>query len=119
MRPPPLTKRHAKGSSVTREEEFMERAPIVPDDEVVPGASETSGMVNLSALSLPQTGFAKAKRQKVITTLNLSSRTCKWPIGDPARPDFHYCGEPPRPGRVYCGTHDSMSYQPVTRRKPG
>ncbi|HEX3483908.1 MAG TPA: GcrA family cell cycle regulator [Micropepsaceae bacterium] len=57
-------------------------------------------------------------RSRKVTTLTLSSRTCKWPIGDPAKEDFHYCGLPPQSGRPYCDTHDSMSYQPAPRKKP-
>lgn len=27
-----------------------------------------------------------------LTLLQLSERTCKWPIGDPLNEDFHFCG---------------------------
>lgn len=54
--------------------------------------------------------------RKVVTTLNLTSRTCKWPIGDPTQADFHYCGQLPQTGRPYCTAHDDMSYQPQRKR---
>jgi len=54
---------------------------------------------------------------KLVTTATLTSRTCKWPIGDPAEPGFHYCGHPPEVGRPYCDPHDVRSYQPNARRK--
>jgi GcrA cell cycle regulator len=47
---------------------------------------------------------------KFVTTATLTSRTCKWPIGDPAEADFHYCGHPPRAGGPYCQMHDEKSY---------
>ncbi|HXI99628.1 MAG TPA: GcrA family cell cycle regulator [Micropepsaceae bacterium] len=100
---------------MTQEDEFMERAGLVLDNEAGLDGGELGGTDNLPALPLPSA--VKTRKRKVITTLTLSSRTCKWPIGDPARSDFHYCGDLPQPGRVYCGTHESMSYQPMTRRK--
>lgn len=60
---------------------------------------------------------AQKPRRRLVTTLTLSSSTCKWPIGDPAKSDFHYCGLPPQSGRPYCETHDNMSYQPTPRRR--
>lgn len=53
---------------------------------------------------------------KFVTTATLTSRTCKWPIGDPTEPGFHYCGHPPEAGRPYCEAHDQRSYQAVRRR---
>jgi len=60
----------------------------------------------------------KLANRKLVTTLTLTSRTCKWPIGDPARSGFHYCGRLPQSGRPYCETHDRMSYQSTPRRRP-
>ena len=54
--------------------------------------------------------------RKSITTLTLTSSTCKWPFGDPTSLDFHYCGQPPQAGRPYCDTHDRMSYQSAQRK---
>ena len=54
---------------------------------------------------------------KFVTTDTLTSRTCKWPIGDPSESDFHYCGHPPELGRPYCDAHDRRSYQSTARRK--
>jgi GcrA cell cycle regulator len=69
----------------------------------------------------PQPVIGKAVRKPVsrkLTTMGLTSATCKWPIGDPTQPDFHYCGRPPQSGRPYCDTHDNMSYQSTPRKRP-
>ena len=34
--------------------------------------------------------------------LDLNDRICKWPIGHPGEPDFHFCGQPANPGFPYC-----------------
>jgi GcrA cell cycle regulator len=58
------------------------------------------------------------KRPKMVTTLTLTSDNCRWPFGDPTKSGFHYCGRLPQLGRPYCDTHDRMSYQASTRKKP-
>jgi GcrA cell cycle regulator len=58
----------------------------------------------------------RSTKPKLVTTLTLTSATCRWPFGDPATPDFHYCGELPQTGGIYCDTHDSMS-RPANQRK--
>ncbi len=35
---------------------------------------------------------------------------CLWPIGDPGRPEFHFCGEPATPGKPYCDAHCAKAY---------
>lgn len=47
----------------------------------------------------------------------LTERTCKWPIGDPALEDFHFCGHPSQEGRPYCGFHGRIAYQAVPERR--
>src|SRR5436305_11624344 len=34
--------------------------------------------------------------------LDLNDRVCKWPIGHPGEPDFHFCGKPSNPGFPHC-----------------
>jgi len=57
----------------------------------------------------------------VDATIALTARHCRWPIGDPALPDFRYCGElPRRDGAPYCEGHWLVAYRPTqARRVPG
>ncbi len=52
--------------------------------------------------------------------LELSASRCKWPIGDPAAEDFHFCGSEPKSGKPYCQWHYRIAYQPPKRdtRRP-
>ena len=53
--------------------------------------------------------------------LDLNERICKWPIGHPGEPDFHFCGRPANPGFPYCVDHCGVAYQaqlPRRDRKP-
>ena len=53
--------------------------------------------------------------------LDLNERICKWPVGHPGEPDFHFCGKPANPGFPYCVEHCGVAYQaqlPRRDRKP-
>ncbi len=53
--------------------------------------------------------------------LDLSDRICRWPMGHPCEPDFHFCGEKVNPGFPYCVEHCGRAYQaqlPRGHRRP-
>jgi GcrA cell cycle regulator len=65
----------------------------------------------------------KNKAPKTIETLEADD--CRWPVGDPRRADFHFCGEKKALGRPYCEGHWNLSLQsrsqqaaPVTPAEP-
>ena len=49
--------------------------------------------------------------------LDLNDRICKWPIGHPGEPDFHFCGNPSNPGFPYCVDHCGVAYQAQLPRR--
>jgi GcrA cell cycle regulator len=49
--------------------------------------------------------------------LELNDRICKWPIGHPGEPDFHFCGEQANPGFPYCVEHCGVAYQAQLPRR--
>ena len=56
-------------------------------------------------------------KSKKISLMDLTERTCKWPIGDPATDAFWFCGHEAEPGKPYCKTHISVAFQPMTQRR--
>ena len=53
--------------------------------------------------------------------LELSERTCRWPVGDPGSAAFFYCGAEPVAGKPYCAAHCARAYRPpddATPRRP-
>lgn len=34
---------------------------------------------------------------------------CKWPIGEPGKAGFHFCGKPSLDGAPYCESHKEQS----------
>jgi GcrA cell cycle regulator len=49
--------------------------------------------------------------------LDLNDKICKWPLGHPGEPDFHFCGQPINPGFPYCLDHCSVAYQAQLPRR--
>jgi GcrA cell cycle regulator len=43
--------------------------------------------------------------------LDLNDKVCRWPMGHPGEPDFHFCGGPVNPGFPYCVEHCGRAYQ--------
>lgn len=50
------------------------------------------------------------------TVATLKGNMCKWPIGDPAKDDFHFCGQSAPTGKPYCAYHANLAFQPAQRR---
>ena len=60
---------------------------------------------------------AVEKTAKKISLMELTERTCKWPIGDPATEKFWFCGLQTQAGKPYCEAHVSVAFQPMSSRR--
>ena len=52
-----------------------------------------------------------------IGILDLTEKTCRWPLGDPGTEDFCFCAKTPQSGTPYCDYHASLAYQPANERR--
>ncbi|KNG94764.1 GcrA family cell cycle regulator [Pseudaestuariivita atlantica] len=57
------------------------------------------------------------KKAKKLSLMELTERTCKWPVGDPATDDFWFCGLPVKAGKPYCEAHVGVAFQPLSARR--
>ena len=57
------------------------------------------------------------KKAKKIGLMDLTERTCKRPVGDPATDDFWFCGLPVQQGKPYCEAHVGVAFQPMSARR--
>ena len=57
------------------------------------------------------------KQAKKISLMELTEKTCKWPVGDPATDDFWFCGLPVQQGKPYCEAHVGVAFQPMSSRR--
>ncbi len=89
------------------------RKPIVPAGQPLPPQP--------SANEISPEALAKVheieKSARKISLMELTERTCKWPIGDPATDDFWFCGLPVQPGKPYCEAHVGVAFQPMSSRR--
>ncbi len=85
---------------------FTAGQPMPPQ----PSANEVSAeaLANLANIE---------KKAKKLDLMQLTERTCKWPIGDPATEDFWFCGHPCQAGKPYCEAHVAVAFQPMSSRR--
>jgi len=89
------------------------RKPIVPAGQPLP-PQPSANEISPEALASVREVEKKAKK---LTLMELTERTCKWPIGDPATEDFWFCGLPSLPGKPYCEAHVGVAFQPMSARR--
>lgn len=80
---------------------------IVPAGQPLPpqpSANETSPEVIAKAAEIE-------KKAKKLNLMELTEKTCKWPIGDPATENFWFCGHAAQAGKPYCETHNGLAFQ--------
>jgi GcrA cell cycle regulator len=86
---------------------------IIPAGQPLP-PQPSANEIDPAALAKVSEVEKKAKR---LTLMELTERTCKWPVGDPATPDFWFCGLPVQSGKPYCEAHVGVAFQPMSSRR--
>ncbi|MFN3855391.1 MAG: GcrA family cell cycle regulator [Phreatobacter sp.] len=70
----------------------------------------------VEAAPLPETDNVVPMGERC-TIMELKDYSCRWPIGDPGKEDFRYCGARSATGVPYCTYHSRIAYQPVVDRR--
>jgi GcrA cell cycle regulator len=52
-----------------------------------------------------------------VTIMELREHMCRWPLGDPGREDFRFCGSRIGAHGPYCSHHAAIAYQPIMDRR--
>ena len=84
-----------------------------------PSATQPCALsINLTRLPIcrrsKRSRFPFAERK---TIQMLTESSCRWPIGDPQNPDFHFCNRNKVPGLPYCEVHARRAFQPPQPRR--
>ncbi len=109
-RPAPTTAAPASSATITT---LPMRKAIIPAGQPLP-PQPSANEISPEALASVREVEKRAKR---LTLMELTERTCKWPIGDPATDDFWFCGLPSVPGKPYCEAHVGVAFQPMSARR--
>ncbi|AEI94993.1 MULTISPECIES: GcrA family cell cycle regulator [Roseobacter] len=89
------------------------RKQIIPAGQPLP-PQPSANEISPEALAKVSAIEKKAKR---LTLMELTERTCKWPVGDPATDDFWFCGLTVQQGKPYCEAHVGVAFQPMSSRR--
>lgn len=89
------------------------RKQIIPAGQPLP-PQPSANEISPEALASVREVEKKAKR---INLMELTERTCKWPIGDPATEEFWFCGLSVQSGKPYCEAHVGVAFQPMSSRR--
>ena len=89
------------------------RRPIVPAGQPLPPQPSANEISPEALASVREV----EKRARKLSLMELTERTCKWPIGDPATDKFWFCGLPSLPGKPYCEAHVGVAFQPMSSRR--
>ena len=89
------------------------RKPIVTAGQPLP-PQPSANEISPEALATVREVEKKARK---IGLMDLTERTCKWPIGDPATENFYFCGLPSQQGKPYCEAHVGVAFQPMSARR--
>ena len=119
--PPPPAPEAAAPSPAPEPEEDEDDAPaavparrqIVPAGQPLP-PQPSANEISPEAL---ETVREVEKGAKKLTLMELTERTCKWPIGDPASENFWFCGLAVQAGKPYCEAHVGVAFQPMSARR--
>ncbi len=103
----------AKPAAATPAASFTPRRPIVPAGQPLP-PQPSANEISPEALANVREVEKKARK---LSLMDLTERTCKWPIGDPATDKFWFCGLPSQPGKPYCEAHVGVAFQPMSSRR--
>ena len=92
---------------------FTPRRPIVPAGQPLPPQPSANEISPEALASVREV----EKRARKLSLMELTERTCKWPIGDPATDKFWFCGLPSVAGKPYCEAHVGVAFQPMSSRR--
>ncbi len=111
--PAPKPSAAAEAKPVEKPLNIPPRKPIITAGQPLPPQPSTSeiseeALANVAAIE---------KKAKKLKLMELTERTCKWPVGDPATHDFWFCGLVSEQGKPYCEAHNAVAFQPMSARR--
>lgn len=89
------------------------RKAIIPAGQPLP-PQPSANEISPEALAKVSEVEKGAKR---LNLMELTEKTCKWPVGDPATDDFWFCGLGVQQGKPYCEAHVGVAFQPMSSRR--
>ena len=101
------------------DDEEEEEAPVIARRQIVPAGQPLPPQPSANEISPEalETVREVERKSKKLSLMELTERTCKWPIGDPAGDNFWFCGLTTQSGKPYCEAHVGVAFQPMSSRR--
>ena len=108
-----------KASNQTGPTGISAHAPIPPRRPIIKAGQPLPPQPSANEVSAEALATVKEveKTAHRLSLMELTERTCKWPVGDPATDDFWFCGHPVQTGKPYCEAHVAVAFQPMSSRR--
>lgn len=87
------------------------------ESEIFTPVPATSDNHDPERIKIVQAAQEAEKNCKKLSLIDLTDRTCRWPIGIPTEDDFYFCGLPIENGKPYCQAHSCVAFQALGSRK--
>ncbi len=91
----------------------LRRPPVVRAGEPLP----PQPAANEISEDVLRTAAETLKKAKKISLMELTEKTCKWPVGDPSTDDFWFCGLDSETGKPYCKAHNDVAFHPPNMQR--
>lgn len=87
-----------------------------------PRAPTQGRLLRLAYAQMPEGGGpimldAAVDSERPCSLVELAEHKCRWPLGDPVKSDFAFCGNDAVGGFTYCIGHARLAYRPAERRR--
>jgi GcrA cell cycle regulator len=94
---------------------LAEMMPLSRDRPETAASADAPGTAPALPAKLPTARLVPAIRCEPAIT---SNQPCCWPVGEPGRAGFHFCGAFALVGKPYCDDHAQLAYKPKPPREP-
>ena len=80
------------------------------------GAQDSARAQNQKSILAEYYETPRAQSEKT-SLMHLTKEKCRWPIGDPAAKDFHFCGGKALEDSPYCQEHAKTASQVIDKKR--
>lgn len=119
-RPTPAPKAAAPAAAPTQkaaDQQTMQYRSVGPGGFIRQGPGDTQAPIPPAPPRRLVPAKPSAEVANKTSLLELNDRVCRWPLGHPGEPDFHFCGQAANPGYPYCVDHCGVAYQAQLPRR--
>ncbi|CCQ72443.1 GcrA family cell cycle regulator [Magnetospira sp. QH-2] len=106
----PIQRAAAAKKTTPRETAPAKKASKAPAAKAEPAVAAPKPEPKPEPKPAPVAKAKKSGKNEIITLDQLTHGMCCWPIGEPGKPDFQFCGETAVPGKPYCLPHCQIAY---------